>query len=322
MQSETVPKQIMSATQTAPMVTGLCWKPNAVVSAFGPGSSSTSKQNTFKAVTSDGRILQWSPLCKNSIEVAMVNENNSYQCIDYSPEGSKFVCAGKQPYPEVYDEETLKQIYSILPVDSHRNKIFCVKFDCEDPNIFFSGGWDRLVNIWDLRVSGKKVGQIGGPVICGEAIDNDPRSYKLLTGSHTKTESLQLWDLRTLGSLQTVPWSVFKSTESAMTMTYSAKFIKPKRCSFLACGVNKHSAKIFSAMSGNQLYSFVDCDETLGSQPLVVVDTTNDGRMAVIGEANGRITMQNLQRFDLKSSEQELKRRSSTSLPLFGFESK
>lgn len=55
----------------------------------------------------------------------------------------------------------------------HSNKVFCTKFNNQDPNIIYSGGWDRQVIIWDIRSGGKGIGAIYGPFICGNAIDTD-----------------------------------------------------------------------------------------------------------------------------------------------------
>ena len=111
-----------------------------------------------------------------------------------------FVCAGKLPCIEVYDETTCQKVVEFKSTIGHNNKIFCAKFDCEDSNIIYSGGWDRQVLFWDVRQGKKQTGQISGPEICGDSIDSDSRNFQLLTGSHTKKESLQIWDTRTLGS--------------------------------------------------------------------------------------------------------------------------
>lgn len=74
---------------------------------------------------------------------------------------------------EIYDDETLKRIQFFEANDyiGHTNKIFCAKFDLENPNVIYSGGWDRNVNIWDIRSGGSLVGCLMGPLICGDAID-------------------------------------------------------------------------------------------------------------------------------------------------------
>jgi len=58
-----------------------------------------------------------------------------------------------------------------LKNDGNKNKIFCVKTLDEDANIMVSGGWDRMIKIFDIRTRGP-VGSMYGPLICGsDAID-------------------------------------------------------------------------------------------------------------------------------------------------------
>lgn len=145
-------------------ITALAWKPTTIQSSEAQG---------FKALGADGRILQWRPKYHNTIKTLLVSETNSYQCLDYSPDGgSKFVAAGKLPVLEVYDDEKVSLVTEFKTAGGigHTNRIFCVKFDPLSPNVIYSGGWDCSVNIWDIR-SGKCSGSIYGPQICGEALD-------------------------------------------------------------------------------------------------------------------------------------------------------
>ena len=89
------------------------------------------------------------------------------------------------PVLEIYDDTTLKRISFFESGDhiGHVNKIFCARFDLENSNVVYSGGWDRNLNIWDIRAGGRLQGTILGPLICGEAIDLNPKSYQILTGS-------------------------------------------------------------------------------------------------------------------------------------------
>jgi len=34
---------------------------------------------------------------------------------------------------------------------SHGNRVFCIKWHPNDSNLFFSGGWDKSVFMWDVR---------------------------------------------------------------------------------------------------------------------------------------------------------------------------
>jgi len=85
--------------------------------------------------------------------------------LDYSNDGgSKFVAAGKLPLLEVYDDEkvTLIQTLQTTIEVGHNNRIFAAKFDPVNPNVIYSGGWDCMINIWDVR-EGKSTGTIYGP---------------------------------------------------------------------------------------------------------------------------------------------------------------
>ncbi len=34
----------------------------------------------------------------------------------------------------------------------HENRVFCLKWNPEDENVVVSGGWDRSVHFWDIRM--------------------------------------------------------------------------------------------------------------------------------------------------------------------------
>jgi WD40 repeat protein len=60
---------------------------------------------------------------------------------------------------ELYDGETGKRLLD-LKEGNHCNKIFCAKFDRANPNMIYSGGWDRAVLLWDVRQGRKTAAQI------------------------------------------------------------------------------------------------------------------------------------------------------------------
>jgi WD40 repeat protein len=65
---------------------------------------------------------------------------------------------------EVYDDEKLARICDLKHngTNGHTNRIFSVKYDPTMANVVYSGGWDCIVNIWDLRTGGV-IGSISGP---------------------------------------------------------------------------------------------------------------------------------------------------------------
>ena len=79
----------------------------------------------------------------------------------------------------------------------HSNRIFCVKFNPTDPNMIVSGGWDRTVQLMDLRVR-CPVNYFFGPHICGETIDFRRDGNTMVTGSYRMDDVLEVWDLRKL----------------------------------------------------------------------------------------------------------------------------
>ena len=53
---------------------------------------------------------------------------------------------------------------------SHANRVFCIKWHNIDNNIFFSGGWDKAVFMWDIRTK-TSVKSLYGYFMGGQAID-------------------------------------------------------------------------------------------------------------------------------------------------------
>jgi WD40 repeat protein len=56
--------------------------------------------------------------------------------------------------------------------DGHSNRLFAIKIDRENPNVFYTGGWDRNVKIWDRRLASGLVSTLYGNMnICADGID-------------------------------------------------------------------------------------------------------------------------------------------------------
>jgi WD40 repeat protein len=91
-----------------------------------------------------------------------------------------------------------------LKNDGHKNKIFCVKTLNEDSNIIVSGGWDRMLKIFDIRTKGP-VGSMLGPLICGsDAID--VQGDQILAGSHFGSSQLAIYSLSQRKKIVDIEW--------------------------------------------------------------------------------------------------------------------
>ena len=80
-------------------------------------------------------------------------------------------------------------------MDHHVNRIFTVKCMPKDPSIFFSGGWDSTIQVWDVRTPTGSVRKICGPSISSDSIDIQGKT--LLCGNYTNTDIVQLFDFPT-----------------------------------------------------------------------------------------------------------------------------
>lgn len=81
---------------------------------------------------------------------------------------------------------------------NHTNRIFCVKAYKNNPNLFFSGGWDGSVRLWDVRSGEGSVRKFGGPMVSADSLDL--KNNVLLAGNYSTKETVQMWDFN-LGSL-------------------------------------------------------------------------------------------------------------------------
>lgn len=75
---------------------------------------------------------------------------------------------------------------------NHTNRVFCVKGIKKEPNLFFSGGWDGSVRLWDVRVGESCVRKFGGPMVSADSLDL--KGNVLLAGNYATQDIVQFWD--------------------------------------------------------------------------------------------------------------------------------
>lgn len=106
------------------------------------------------SVSADGHICHWNA-ASGKLQHTIVQEENSLSACDFSPDGLHFVAAGKDCKVYLYDETTRQEIAAMysngLKLPGHQFQVFCTKFLPHDRNILLTGGWDRIVKIYDVR---------------------------------------------------------------------------------------------------------------------------------------------------------------------------
>jgi COMPASS component SWD3 len=72
----------------------------------------------------------------------------------------------------------------------------------EDRNIFFSGGWDSTIQVWDVRMKTESVRKICGPTISADSLDF--KNGQILAGNYQNKDILQLWDFKSGELIETL----------------------------------------------------------------------------------------------------------------------
>ena len=126
--------------------TNVKWRP-----LIGPGVT----KNVLISVNANGSLQHWHTTSGKLLST-IYDELNPLLCVDYKPDGTKFITGGTDCVIRVYDEEKRKDPLITLEgggtgEPGHSNRVFAVKFDKEDENLIISGGWDRSVKVWDIR---------------------------------------------------------------------------------------------------------------------------------------------------------------------------
>ena len=72
------------------------------------------------------------------------------------------------------------------------NRIFSLRRVKNDPNLFFTGGWDSTIRLWDVRVPNNYVRKFSGPSVSADSLDL--KGNVLLVGNYSNSDIVQLWD--------------------------------------------------------------------------------------------------------------------------------
>ncbi|EGR27317.1 WD repeat protein [Ichthyophthirius multifiliis] len=251
-----------------------------------PQGQSQKTRNVFVSLSSEGEIQHFHLASGKLLSLKKVDSfDPQLYCMDYNINATNFAVCGSEPIIRVYDEETREQILKLggdqMSTSGHSSRVFCIKYDKEDYNILYTGGWDFRVVIWDVREKKALQKGIYGPLICGDGIDLN--GNYILTSSWTETNQLQIWDRRTYKLVSDIDWDVTLKS-NAPVFLYAGQFSKDEGGTFiLAGGSNTNEVKLFDRDNQNKAF----CCITEFSKEVDTVDFGNKGELFATAGGDG-----------------------------------
>lgn len=168
----------------------------------------------------------------------------------------------------------------------HANRVFSVKFHPSDPNILLSSGWDRTIQIYDMR-AGAIVDSIFGPEVSGDSLD--VHEDLILAGSNRNKDVLQLFSMSKRALIQTIDWEASSKKDLETGFVYGAKFSKPDPHLIFAGGAGRNELKVFeNNVDGSGTMRILASINEFDSACLSL-DTSKNGESFAFGLQNGRI---------------------------------
>ena len=124
-------------------VNSVRWKPNNV------------NNNIITAASTDGYLICYNLTTNKFIYKANPRKGMQLLCMDYNQEGKTLAMGTNGGNIIIWNEFAQKEERLLESGNwfnnGHSNRVFSVKFVADEPNMLLSGGWEKLVFLWDLR---------------------------------------------------------------------------------------------------------------------------------------------------------------------------
>ena len=203
---------------------------------FRPGSLENIS-NILLSTSSNGDVTHWHVSSRSVL--SCIKEDRQVLGCAYSPDCMSFATCGSDSRIIVYDEQKLTPISTLdhfgkmSEISGHVFRVFSVKFFPNHNQLLATSGWDGSIQFWDMRQSVQSVLHLSGPLVCADALDIDPTSEHIVTGSYRKDKPLQVWSVRDTANVTNF------SSCSVTSQLYAAAWLDSN---LIACGGTNNNA--------------------------------------------------------------------------------
>eukprot|EP00760_Papus_ankaliazontas_P032178 PhM_4_TR5676/c0_g1_i1/m.14837 len=276
----------------AAMCEGTDLKGTVCAARFRPGHAGGTR-NVVLLVSGDS-VSQWHVTTQRMMR-SFKEEGNSVYVTDYNADGTSFASAGKDMLVRLYDEERGQLVQTMCDGEledhhAHSNRIQSLRFVPEDPNVVLTGGWDRTVQFWDVRL-GRSVRHLSGPYVCGDSID--VKEGTILAGSCRDSDPLELFDFGTGQHITSLVWPSVKSPETGDVKTckvFGAAFGSRSTEVMAACGTT--DLKIFERRTGR----IIGGENNNLAESMFSCAFNGNDTLCAFGGAGGNVALYEVQR--------------------------
>ena len=156
--------------------------------------------------------------------------------------------------------------------------------------MLLSAGWDRTIQIYDLR-EGRTVASIYGPFVSGDSLD--VFDDLIVAGSNRNKEVMQMFSLSKRTLIANIEWESSSRKDIETGFVYGTRFSKPDPHFIFAASGGKNEVKIFeNNVDGSASMRIVTHISDLET-PVLSIDTSKSGENFAFGCQDGRIYLCN-----------------------------
>ena len=252
---------------------------------FKPNDKST--YGSLCAIGCNGVVQQWD-MKKQKVQFESAETLDSLYCADYTNTGDHLLTAGESKDVYMYDTTTFQQVNNFA---SKNMKVWNVVGICSlkshptDPNLFVTGGRDKSIKLYDVRMEGAYK-SISGPFVL-EDNSIDIFGDMVLTGSNENTEEMKVVSLSQQILTNTFNFDINNSQFTGFVQT--SGFLDNGSLVY-AGGAGRNEFKVFSNDS-DKPESFFDCQYSVSGfkAPVTHVVKQEDENLMFIGLRNGDV---------------------------------